>query len=290
MLREPLLHFVLIGAALFVLYQWQRPASGLTDNNRIVVTSTAVERLTAGFERTWQRPPTRQEESGLIDNFVREEIYYREAKAMGLDRDDIVVRRRLRQKLEFIMEDVADQVEPSDDQLRAFMAQSPQKYMYEPRFSFRQVYFNPAQHGEHLERDLGRELARLGTHTAGSVPAKLGGDSSLLPQTVSNWTRSAVVASFGEAFVGQLEMMQRGAWHGPVASEFGSHIVLLQDQQQGHLPPLAPIRESVRRDWLLHQQKILADQAYRELRKRYLVTIEAAEPDRLALAGNEAER
>lgn len=286
-LREPLLHFLLIGGALFFFYQWHNPAVTPAKND-IRVTADDMARLSAGFAQTWQRKPTSQEMDGLINNLVREEIYYREATAMGLDRDDIAVRRRLRQKLEFILEDVAGQVEPDDDQLRAFMARSPQKYMYEPRFSFRQIFVNPALHGDRLGQDVAHLLLRLKSEPAGEGSRETEGDPSLLPQTVRNWSRSAVANDFGEEFVQALEKIDRGSWQGLISSEFGSHLVLLLDYRQGHLPDLAEIRENVRRDWLSEQQKQLADNAYRQLRARYRVTIDKAAPEhQVALAGSE---
>lgn len=288
-LREPLMHFLLIGGALFLFYQWHNPVV-FQDKNDILVTADDVARLAAGFAQTWQRKPTSPEMDGLINNFVREEIYYREAKAMGLDQDDIAVRRRLRQKLEFILEDVAGQVEPGDDQLRAFMALSPQKYMYEPRFSFRQIYINPGLHGDRLEQDIAQLITRLKSESAGEGGQETEGDPSLLPQMVGNWSRSAVANEFGEEFVQALEKMDRGSWQGLIHSEFGSHLILLLDYRQGHLPELAEIRENVRRDWLAEQQKQLADNAYRLLRARYRVTIDnVATEHRVALAGSEAE-
>ena len=131
LLREPLLHFVLLGAAIFAAHSLlanhsvDRPAE-------IIVTQGKLENLVIGFTRTWQRPPTDEELQGLIRDYVREEAAYRKALAMGLDRDDTIVRRRLRQKLEFISDDLVAQTEPTDANLQAFLAAHPEDFRKEP--------------------------------------------------------------------------------------------------------------------------------------------------------------
>ena len=116
-LREPLLHFLLLGAAIFGAYRLLSDARATQPGN-IVVTQGRIEALVAAFTRTWQRPPTASEREGLIRDYIREEVYVREAIALGLDQDDMVIRRRLRQKLEFVSEDLTAPAEPTDGQLQ----------------------------------------------------------------------------------------------------------------------------------------------------------------------------
>ncbi|MGH8761509.1 MAG: hypothetical protein ACREVW_18715, partial [Burkholderiales bacterium] len=139
LLREPLLHFVLLGAALFAVFGMMKQRGGVEPGN-IIITQGRIEHLATGFARTRQRPPTAEELEALIRDAVREEVYVREAMAMGLDRDDTVIRRRLRQKLEFVSEDIAALAEPSDADLRAFLQSHPDKFRDEPRFTFSHVY------------------------------------------------------------------------------------------------------------------------------------------------------
>ena len=235
----------------------------------------------------WQRPPIELEINGVIENFVRDEIYYREARSLGLDQDDIVVRRRLRQKLEFILEDVASQVEPSDDDLSTFMARSPEKYMFEAKFSFRQVYLDPNVRGEQLENDITRLLTQLNKDYSDTQKHASFGDASLLPPLVNRFTRSAVVSDFGETFVKGLEEVAPGSWSGPIESSLGTHLILLLDHQPGRLPALAEVRESVRNDWLMQRRDDYADKSYRELRERYQVTVERPEIYHDKLVDNE---
>jgi hypothetical protein len=147
LLREPLLHFLLLGAGLFVLFGWVR-GKGERGRDEIVINAAAIEQLKTTFARTWQRPPTREELDGLVADRIREEVYYREATALGLDQDDIVVRRRMRQKMEFLAGDLADRLDPTDDELRTYIKQSPTSYRTPDRFTFQQIYLDPERHGE----------------------------------------------------------------------------------------------------------------------------------------------
>ena len=141
LLREPLLHFLVIGALLFGVFQLadadDEPAPG-----EIVVSAGQIANLEAIFSRTWQRPPSAEELDGLVEDYIRDEVLYREAVAMGLDRDDAVIRRRMRQKMEFVADVMAD-VEPTDAELKTFVAEHSERFRREPHFSFSHVYFKP---------------------------------------------------------------------------------------------------------------------------------------------------
>ena len=172
LLREPLLHFLLIGAALFGLY---RLVAGEQEGPRqIVVSEAQVESLAENFARTWMRPPTAAEIHGLVDDYVREEVYYREAMAIGLDRDDTVIRRRLRQKMEFVSDDIAAAREPTHAELEAYLASNKTKFVDPPSLSFRQVFFSSDRRGEKAAADASRVLAALTAPSAAQVAAPRG--------------------------------------------------------------------------------------------------------------------
>ena len=144
--KEPLLHFLLLGAAIFVIYGLvSKGSSG--EPGRIVITQGQLASMLESFTATRQRTPTQEEWEGLIRARVREEVYYREALALGLDKDDIVIRRRLQQKIEFVSDDVAAQAAPTDAELNAYLQAHPDAFRVEPQFTFRQVYLNPEKHG-----------------------------------------------------------------------------------------------------------------------------------------------
>ncbi len=159
-LREPLLHFLLLGAVIFAAYGWV--SKRISDEpGKIVVTQGQIASMVETFTGTWQRPPTSEELEGLIRDRVREEVYYREALALGLDKDDIIIRRRLRQKMEFVTDDVVAQAQPTDDELSAYLKAHPDPFRVQPMFTFSQVYLDPEKHGENLARDTAQLLAQL---------------------------------------------------------------------------------------------------------------------------------
>lgn len=274
LLREPLLHFLVLGAALFALANWSDDPAGPAED-RIVVTPGRIEHLAAGFRRTWQRPPTEQELQGLIDSHIREEIYYREALALGLDKDDTIVRRRLMQKLEFLTAEISDAVTPSDDELQAYLQQHADTFRLEPQIAFRQIYLNPERHGGNLTGAARNLLARL---EAGDLPsdriAELG-DPIMLPAELGLSRRGEIARLFGDAFAERLLAVEPGRWAGPIESGYGLHLVRIDERRAARLPALDEVRDLVLREWLNDRRERLSEQFYRQLRERYTVVIES---------------
>jgi PPIC-type PPIASE domain len=273
-LREPLLHFLVLGAGLFLLFGVVGDGSGDRPPDEIVVTAGRIESLAEVFGRTWQRPPTEAELDGLVEGYIREEVLYREAVAMGLDRDDTVIRRRLSQKMEFVSEDIAAQAEPTDEELRAYLAENPDAFRVEPRFTFGHVYLNPDRRGDALRRDVARLLAELNATGAGADIETLG-DGFLLGHDFTAASRSEVAGTFGEGFAAELARLEPGVWRGPVASGYGMHLVLVRERSEGRVPPLAEVREAVRREWANARRIATNERLYRSLRQRYTVTVQA---------------
>ena len=276
-LKEPLLHFLLLGVGVFLAYGLMSRPSTSGARGKIVVTAGQVEHLAAGFTKAWQRPPTDAELKGLIDDWVREEIATREAMALGLDKDDTVIRRRLRQKLEFVSDDIATQAEPTDADLSAYLQTHPESFRVEPRFTFRQVYLDPAKHGQHLARDAARVLAQLRQAGASADLTTLG-DSFLLEHTFQAVPTSEIAKQFGEKFAVELGRLTPGEWQGPVASGYGVHLVLVGERIEGRLPTLAESRDAIRREWANAQRLEASRRFYEEMLKRYTVTVEGLDP------------
>jgi hypothetical protein len=241
--------------------------------DEIVVSTGRVEHLAATYARTWQRQPTEAELKGLIDDWVREEIAYREAMALGLDKDDTVIRRRLRQKLEFMSEDVAALADPTDAELSAFLEAHPDIFHMETRYTFSQVYLDPQRHGDKLARDAARLLAQLNAAGAKADISTLG-DLLLLEQTYRSVSTRDVAAQFGEAFATRLDGVAPGKWQGPIESGYGVHLVLISERADGGAPELAAVRDNVRREWENAQRLENNRKVYENLLKRYTVTIE----------------
>jgi len=270
LLREPLLHFLVLGALLFVLYGWlNRGRSDAADE--IVVTRGQLQSMTAQFTRVWQRPPTPDELNGLVESWLREEIFYRAGLAQGMDRGDPVVRRRIAQKLEFVA-DGQTPVPPSDAQLQAWLDAHSDKYRVEVRYTMRQIYFDPARRGERLDADLAAAQRAL----AGGRPAA--GDSTLLPQALDSAAASEVVRVFGSDFAQALKTLPVGGWSGPVRSGFGLHLVDLRARDDGRAATLDEVRAAVQRDWLHARTEELKAAYYNKLRANYTVRIEGTEP------------
>ena len=265
--REPLLHFLLIGAALFVYYD-------LAGDNveappkRIHVDSGQVRQLASNFQRTWSRAPSPQELQTMVEGHVREEVFYREAMAMGLDQNDPMVRRRMRMKLEFMLEDLSGQ-DASDEVLSEFLKRNPDGFRDEVQLTLRQVYLNPDQRPD-LENDAGLLLSRLND---GSAPDAIG-DHTLAPRTYQLASQSEIARDFGDEFARQVASLPVGDWSGPVYSPFGAHLVKVEVRIDARLPELAEIRDEVLREYLAEKREQQKNLAYGKLREGYEVTVE----------------
>ena len=282
--REPLIHFVLIGAALFLLFAWTRTPDDNT-SNRIVVSASQVEQLEARFKRTWLRPPTRSELNGLVDSFVRDEVYYREALAMGLDRNDPMVRRRLRQKLEFILEDLSAIDQPDDQTLKVFLHQYADRFRLEPSISFNQIFLNPDTRPD-LKKDAKAMIDQL---RAGADPTTLG-DPTLMAFTFNSAAQSVIARSFGKVFAQKVVKLATGDWSGPVFSGMGAHLIQVTESIESRLPELSEIRDIVEREYMARHRQEMKDATYKKLLEGYEVVIETGVEKSSAMAATHPEK
>jgi hypothetical protein len=289
---EPLVHFLLIGAGLFILFGWfgsPAPSTGRQSgplSKKIVVTQGDMDQLVAMFTKTWQRAPSEEELKGLVDNFVRDEIYYREALMLGLDRGDAVIRKRMRQRMEFIFEDVMAQVKPTDADLGAYMRKHPEKYYVDPQVAFRQVYVSVDKRGETAESDALQILAQL---KKGAEPDAVG-DPFLLKEDNRLSPLWDIRKQFGEEFSRSLLELKPGSWEGPIRSEYGLHLVFINERLGGQVPELSDVREAVKRDWSVERQKKLKDVAYAKVRERYIVEFEKPQSSALSAVAEAGTR
>ncbi len=273
LLREPLVHFLVLGLGLFLLFGIVGDSDD-APTGRIVVSNARVAQLNEIFSRTWQRPPTEQELAGLIEDHIREEVYYREALAMGLDRDDTIVRRRLRQKLEFFTDDLVAAVAPTEKQLEAYLSEHADRFRVPATLSFRQIYFNRDRRGEQATRDAEALLARL-DETSSEVDATRYGDALMLPRDYEGVSAPDIGRDFGNGFAAALADLPVGRWSGPVESGFGLHLVFVRDRRPGSLPALADVRRVVEREWRNARREEAGEAFYRTLRERYVVSVES---------------
>jgi hypothetical protein len=281
-LKEPLLHFLVLAAMLFVAYSLvSKGSSG--EGGKIVITQGQLGSMWESFTQTRQREPTREEWEGLIRERVREEVYYREALALGMDKDDLIIRRRLQQKMEFVSDDVAAQAQPTDDELKAYLRAHPDSFRVEQRFTFRQVFLNPDRHGKSLARDTAQLLAQLNQDGSKTDISSLG-DSIMLDKQYDALPAAEVRRLFGDKFAKSLGGLSLGQWQGPVESAYGVHLVLVSQRMEGRVPALADVRDAVRREWDNARRLEANEKFYRALLKHYTVTIENPEPPQKTIA------
>lgn len=267
-LREPLLHFLILGALLFLLFHFVKGGSA-AKQNEIVVSAGNVQTMSEGFQRVWKRPPNQKELDALIQDYIKEEVYYREAISMGLDRDDTIIRKRLRQKMEFLADGMGYIKEPTEKDLQAYLEKHPKKFRVESRYTFSHVYLNPQT--THNASEL---LVKLNSAGASADPRKYG-DAFAQGYYFSNQAESNIARTFGDQFAKQLAHLEIGKWVGPINSEKGQHLVLISNRTEGRTPPLSEIRKQVQSEWMTDEAKQTSEKFYEGLRSRYKVKIES---------------
>ena len=283
--REPLVQFFAIALVLFAANALVHGTVVRPSGRQIEISAGRVTQIAASYRLLAGRPPSRAELQTLVDDFVDEEIGYREAVALGLDADDTIVRRRMRQKLEFLAEDATADEEPSDAELTAWLASRAADYRLPPRISFRHVLANADMRGADAEADAAAFAAAL---RAGTDPATLG-DASMLPSVLPLTTQQEAAALFGDAFAAAIFARTNEEWFGPVVSPLGAHAVSILAREAGRDPTLAEVRTQLRSDWLEARRKAMRATYLARLRQRYEVGIEwpeayAAQPSTDVLA------
>src|SRR3984957_705709 len=269
LLREPLFQFLVLGAALFGLFHLVDSKKAETPD-RIVISSARIANLADGFARTWQRPPSTEELQGLVDDYIRDEVFYREGRAAGLDRDDVIIRRRVRQKMEFFAED-ASVPEPSEAQLAAYLEANPERFRTEDHLTFHQVFLSATRRGAAIDGDSKRIVNAL-ADTAVDTTAI--GDSFLLGEEFQAASLSELAGIFGDVFAKRMSVMEQGRWQGPIPSSFGQHFVYISERIAGGAPPLDAVRDTVRREWSNARRLEAEQKLYSSLRERYEIVVE----------------
>ena len=262
-IREPLVHFLLAGAAIFAFFAWQ-PSPDDPASRTIHLTRSDQARLSVNFAQIMGRPPTEAELKAIIDRWVREEVLYREALRLGLDEGDAVVRKRLAQKMDVIAASSADTATPDAAKLEEWLRAHPERFAQDLQLTFDQLYFTTR----------GRAAVARTLLGGGADWTKVG-DPVSLPGQFTGANRAVVSAEMGDEFARALEgLAPSGTWHGPIESALGWHLVRLRDKQPGRLPPLASIRQRVEDDWRAETGRARQEAAYRSLREAYTVRID----------------
>jgi hypothetical protein len=278
MLREPLVHFLAIGVALFVLFAVFDGGDRVERDDIIRVSAADVDRLRSLWAMQYKRSPTETELQGVVDTHIREEVLNREAKLLGLDRDDVIIRRRLAQKMEFLSEDFATAVPPTQEEIIAYFDEYRENYRIPEAASFSHVYFNSDQRGEAAAlRAAERLRSRLSDAANGGKPE--GGDPFVLPPDYDSPSRPEVEELFGKtSFTDAVFSAELESWSEPVRSAYGIHIIYVRSRTAARVPALNEVRDPVRRDLVSQRRRDANEAFYGALLEKYTVIVET-DPD-----------
>jgi hypothetical protein len=282
-LRQPLLHFLIAGLALFGLYGGLHRSTVNQDPQRIEITPEVVQRIAVSWLARWQRPASEQQLQGLIDDYVKEEILYREALKLGLDKDDTIIRRRLAQKMDFLAEDVASLREPAPGVLEAWYSQHLDQYAPPPLVTFHHLFFALDKRGPDAQAQAQAALSGLTDKNGGE------GDAFMFKNAYSEQSRDQVARVFGSTFAISLFKQTPGRWVGPVESGFGWHLVWIDALAQPPAPPFETVASQVKSDWLSEQRSESKRTSFDALKARYEVVVLMPAPTS-AIAATEAEQ
>ncbi len=270
-MREPLVHFLLLGVVLFILYFLVAPPRPEAPGSRIQLTEDDLRQIDITWRAKWQRSPTPAEWRGLVESKVREEVLFREALAMGLDQDDVIVKRRLGQKLEFLMEDVSSIRDPTTGELEAWFKSNASQFALPGRVSFCHVYFSPDARGQRAAADSARAMAALKARSScGSSDAAALGDRFPDQYYYADRTPDEVASLFGTQFSKSLFKLHPGSWQGPVESGLGWHLVLIDALTPGRAPGFSEVdRGQVVSAWLDSRRAESKRKAFDAMRAKY---------------------
>jgi peptidyl-prolyl cis-trans isomerase C len=273
-LREPLVHFLLLGAALFALYHYLQPVrSAAPSSQQIQLSLDDLAQLALLFQSQWKRDPTPEEFSRMVEQKVESEVLYREALAKGLDKNDEIVKRRMALKMQFLAEDVAAAREPTTDELKSWFEKNRAKFAQAPRLGFRHLYFSPDRRGTRAHDEAAKALARLSGQPEDAKVAEGVADPFMFQEYYRDRTPDYLGKEFGPQFAVAVEKLKPGSWQGPIESGFGWHLVFVDTVIEGRVPDFEEIEGDVKTAWLSEQKALAWDKAYKEMRAKYTVLV-----------------
>jgi peptidyl-prolyl cis-trans isomerase C len=278
--REPLLHFILIGLILFIGYGLLHPKSeAASESNVIVLTPDDLLQMSVTSLAQGRPAPTPEQMRNLIELKVREEVLFREAIALGLDKDDAIVKRRLAQKMEFLAEGASVDSDPSPDILKAWFKDNQQRFALLPRVSVRHVYFSPDQHGEQTRDVAAKALEQTAGKLADSKEVAALGDPFMYQDYYGDRSFDEMAKLFGLNFAKALINLKPGSWQGPVESGYGWHLVFVDSAAPGRVPAFEEIEPDIKSAWIEDQRMQAKAKAYETMRERYRVVLPEKLPD-----------
>lgn len=285
-LREPLVHFLLIGLLLFAVYgalHSGRDQGG--SSKRIELTIDDLRQLEMAFASQWRRPPTPQEFTGLVENRIREEVLYREALALGLDKEDTIVKRRMAQKMEFLAEDVSAARRPKIEELKTWFEKNSQRFALPSRVSFRHLYFSPDHRRIRARDDAAQALAKLAGMPEDSPAATALADPFMFQDYYGDRAPEQVAKEFGPGFAQAIFQLKPGSWQGPIESGYGWHLIWIDSITPGRVPAFEEVEPDVKSAWMAEQHSDSWRKAYEAMRAHYEVVLPQASAKGAASAG-----
>ena len=267
--KEPLLHFLIIGAMIFVLFSIVNKEENVISGNKIIVSTADIERLSFNWSRQWNRPHTETELKGLIDAYIKEEVYYREALALGLDQNDTILRRRLMQKMEFLSNDLAELNTPDDSALEKYFLDNQEKYELPALISFTHIYFSTDKRGNKAFEDAKKVLSGLDVMRAPEL-----GDSIMIDYDFEQEASFEVERLFGKEFTDKLFTLETETWQGPIKSGYGLHLVRISEIVAARPPEFSSVIDKVQTDWMFEKRQKMNKEIYEKFKERYEIIVE----------------
>jgi hypothetical protein len=279
LLCEPLVHFLLIGALLFAVNHYLNPVGGAAPSSKqIQLSLDDLAQLAVIFQSQWRREPTPEELGRLVENKIQEEVLYREGLAMGLDKDDTIVKRRMAQKLQFLAEDVAAAREPTTAELKSWFEKNKAMFAQPPRVSFRHLYFSPDRRAQRARDDAARALSKLAGQPQDAKLAGALADPFMFQEYYRDRAPDYLGKEFGPQFAQAVAKLAPGSWQGPIESGFGWHLVFVDTVIPGRVPNFEEIEPDVKTAWLSEQKALAWEKAYKEMRAKYTVLLPKSPP------------
>jgi hypothetical protein len=288
-LGEPLVQFLLIGTVLFLGYQALHPGRG-TPSTRIELTEDDLRQMSVAWLAQGRPPATPEQLQSLVEMRIREEILYREALALGLDKGDTIVKRRLAQKMEFLFEDVSGLREPTREELRAWFEKHAERFARAPRASFRHLYFSPDRRGTRAREDAARALERLRGKPAGTREGAALADPFMFQDYYGDRSFEEMARLFGPRFAETLLQQEPGAWQGPIESGYGWHLVWVDSVTRRRVPAFEEVEAEAKAEWIAERRAETRRRAYEAMRARYEIVLPAARRDAAAASAPFVEK
>ena len=286
-LGEPLLHFLLIGAALFAGYAALNHApNDQKVGRRIVLSENDLSQMTITILAQGRPAPTLEQMRNLLESKIREEVLYREALAMGLDKDDVIVKRRMLQKMDFLAEDLSDLREPSREELQAWFKENAQRFAYPPRITFHHLYFSFDRHRLKTEEAASMALKQIAGKPADSSEAAALADPFMFRDYYADRSPDQVGSEFGNKFEQSVFGLKPGAWQGPIESGFGWHLVFVESLTPSRVPEFLEVESQVKSEWIKDQRAEFKRKAYEAMKARYEIVLPTEQAIEAACSGN----